>query len=182
MFSIVQLPLLQQRFVVEDRTFMVTIEIVDSKALPDNVESGADADNIHGSLSTVEDGLHEQGNLNSMIEWSPVIDSSNLEGLLPQSRNGITSSTSSCGTEHDDEHNPLLADDPTEVDPLELTDNMSVISSEEFIPTSGEITELDPDDPRTILTWNSSGLSEETGRKKVWGRFMQLVETSNPVR
>lgn len=94
----------------------------------------------------------------------------------------MQSSTSSCGTEHDDEHNPLLADDPTEVDPLELTDNMSVISSEEFIPTSGEITELDPDDPRTILTWNSSGLSEETGRKKVWGRFMQLVETSNPVR
>lgn len=129
-----------------------------------------------------------------MLEESPSTDRSNLEADLPQSGDNTSKSVtvysdddelavlSNGGTEVDDEHNPLLVDDSTEVDPLEVADTMSVISSEEFIPTTGEIHELDPDDPRTILTWNSSGLGDEAVRKKVWGRFVQLVETSDPVR
>lgn len=51
MFSIVQLPLLQQRFVVEDRTLMVTIEVVDAEKKPESVDTDLYPENLNGDLS-----------------------------------------------------------------------------------------------------------------------------------
>lgn len=80
----------------------------------------------------------------------------------------------------DDAVNPLLIGEVPEFDTNVDDENISLVSSEEVLQTVGELSSLHPDDPRTILTWKSSGLGNDAGRRKIFDRFLQLVETTKP--
>ncbi|GFE53032.1 exonuclease III APE [Babesia ovis] len=100
------------------------------------------------------------------------------------SNESINFSASDISTDEDydaaDGMNPLLADDYAESETVEHPDLISEASFEEFQPRAGSIDALDPDDPKTILTWNSSGLKEVRNRKVVWQRFVSLITALKP--
>ncbi|CDR97197.1 hypothetical protein BBBOND_0311000 [Babesia bigemina] len=82
--------------------------------------------------------------------------------------------------EEADKINPLLAENDEDLDTATVSDATSEVSVEEFLPSGDRIDKLHPDDPRTIMTWNVSGLGEIVHRKNVWSRFTQLVEGLKP--
>lgn len=162
--------LVKQLFELDDRKLMVTVELIDQTEKLDTPKSELDevleSDEAPEEVVTIADveldGAVDEVETPSFSETSP---------LEPQPIATISP---------DDEHNPLLLEDSADEETQEAPDSMSLVSAGELIPTDGELPQLHPDDPRTILTWNCSGNIGEAGRKRLWESFMKLVESTKP--
>ncbi|ORM42370.1 DNA-(apurinic or apyrimidinic site) lyase [Babesia sp. Xinjiang] len=138
---------------------------------------------IDAEVNTLDQECHDGES--KMVHRQKAEDSSinATENQIPSvSEGSIRTDFTTVDEDYDaaDQVNPLLVDDDVEPEGVESQEMMSEVSGEEFQPREGYIDVLDKDDPRTILTWNSSGLQEIIHRRIVWDGFVELVKALKP--
>ncbi|GBE59252.1 exonuclease III APE [Babesia ovata] len=151
----------------------------------DKTVASDDSDETDWGMTTAELGVALETAIqsyNNEVGHGPLV-MRNIGDVDPTSTNTTNSSITEMQEENYDEAdkiNPLLAENDEDLDSIVVSDTISEVSVEEFVPSGDNIDKLDPDDPKTILTWNVSGLSEVVHRKQVWTRFADLVEGVKP--